>query len=123
MRPFRNEYRLTGLEHMDDFICYDRGLRLVVVARLDLRLGRIHHCCVFHLPHWSDRCNVSHQFSGRVQSQLWHLGIPLARVQSSRHGLCLVSEILETFLYGSKAHKNLGTAYKPGLEVNVSNCE
>lgn len=72
-------------EHVDD-IFFDDRFWPVVVAVMDLRLGWILHRCLFYLRDRSNRRQVSHLVSCRVQSVLRDLGFPVACFQSSGHG-------------------------------------
>lgn len=85
---FRHLDRLLTIppaEHMDD-IFFDDRFWPVLVAVVDLCLGWILHLWLFYLRDRSNRRQVSHLVSCRVESVLRHLGFPVACFQSSGHG-------------------------------------
>lgn len=75
--------------HMDDFLFQHRR-RLILVAVLALRLGRLRNHRRLRRAHRSHRSEIPPQLSRHRSSILWHLGRSLARPQSRRHGMYMV---------------------------------
>lgn len=74
---------------MDDLLVQHSG-RLVLVAVLALCLGRLCYRRLLVLHDWTHRCNIPHLVSSREQELVRYLGIAVAGLQSSCHGLRVV---------------------------------
>lgn len=61
-----------------------------MVAVMAMRLDRLHYFRLFHLLDWTDRCYVPYQLSRCQQSLFWYMGLIVARLQQSCHGLHMV---------------------------------
>jgi hypothetical protein len=78
-----------ALEHMDDFVLYDSWWP-VLVAIMALCLDWVFNCCLLHLLNWSNWCHLSYLLSRHRQILFWNLGIAVACLQQSCHGLHMV---------------------------------
>lgn len=57
-----------------------------MVAVVALRLARLRHCRLLHLPDRSNRRDLPHWVPRRWPGVVWHLGEFVARLQQSRNG-------------------------------------
>jgi hypothetical protein len=94
---------------MDDFLLYDRR-RSLLVAVLDLRLGRIPRGGSICLSNRSHRRRLSHFIPSHCPRLIRNLGFFLARPEPSGHGSHLVRS---TKLYRRYVSPNLGLQINP----------
>lgn len=82
--------RLLQHQHMDDIFFHDHQFRSILVAILALCLDRLLHLRSLRLPNRPDRSEISYWLLGRHEVLLRYLGLPVARFQQSRNGMCMV---------------------------------
>lgn len=132
--------RLLQHQYLDD-IEFDDHQWSLLVAELDLRLARVFYCGLFHLLDGTYRRHISYWIPRRQSIVLWNLGCTMARIQSSRNGMCMVRSTsldwrwvalcsirswyivkkLELFMASFRAINNISTTFRFVISVIIFN--